>query len=220
MLLKHMLAFIDQNSKVHITGAGFDHTQRVSDAMEDMYLEGLTVRSVFASTFDSTCITIELYSTKAILNESEIEKLKNKEFLEDPVLTIGTLMNNFYFGAREIVLRTNSSYLFSGDIKAFVNYLECFKNRKIVKIKRLYIGQDDKNVVEIEVEEDIPQLKVRHILPYLYAHKQVTIMDWNQNWIYCGNADRIEGEILDRYVDKFSTSTQLPNRLVVLLKHK
>lgn len=219
MLLKHMLAFIDQNSKVHITGAGFDHTQRVSDAMEDIHLEGLTVRSVFVSTFNSTCITIELYDSKAILSESEIDR-KNKEFLENPVLTIGTLVNKFYFGAREIILRTNFSYLFSGDVKAFMNYLECFKNRKIIKMKRLYIGQEDKNVIEIEVEEDIPQLKVRHILPYLYMHKQVTIMDWNQDWLYCGNADKIEGEILDRYVDKFFTTAQLPNRLVIMLKHK
>ena len=219
MLLKHMLAFIDQNSKVRITGAGFDHIQRVSDAMEDIHLEGLTVRSVFASTFNSACITIELYDSKAILSESEIER-KNKEFLENPVLTIGTLVNKFYFGAKEIILRTSSSYLFSGEVKAFMSYLECFKNRKIVKMKRLYIGQDDKNVIEIEVEEDIPLLKIRHILPYLYAHKQVTIMEWNQDWLYCGNADKIDGEILDRYIDKFFTSAQLPNRLVILLKHK
>lgn len=219
MLLKHMLLFIDQNSKVHVTGAGFDHTQRVSDALEDIHLEGLTVRSVFASTFDSACITIELYDSKAILSESEIEK-KNKEFSENPVLTIETLVNKLYFGAREIILRTNFSYIFCGDVKAFMEYLECFKNRKIVKIKRLYIGQEDKNVIEIEVEEDIPQLKVRHILPYLYMHRQISIMNWNRSWLYCGNIDKIDEEILDRYIDKFFITAHYPNRLVVLLKHK
>lgn len=219
MLLKHILAFIDQNSRVHITGAGFDHTQRVSNAMEDIHLEGLTVRSVFASMFDSICITIELYNSRGILDESEIEQ-KNKEFLENPVLTIGTLVNKFQFGAKEIILRTNSSYLFAGNYSEFINYLECYKNRKIVRMKRLHIGTPDKNTIEIEVEEEIPMLKVKNILPYLYTHDKIIVMDWNQSQIYYGDADKIETEILDRYVDKFFTTTQLPNRLVVLLKHK
>lgn len=216
MLLSHLLSFIDKYSVVHIHSNSTDIYRKVQDIVVDGDLDGLVVRSTFCSAMDYNSIGIEIFDSVK-LNEAEIEAYKMKH---NSPIDIKFLVEDLHFGAREVVVRTNSSYIFIGNYDEFIKHLECYKHRKIVSLKRLHIGESERNVIEIVVEEEIPRLKVRHILPYLYAHKQVTIMDWNRDWMYCGNADRIEGEILDRYVDKFFTTTQLPNRLVVLLKHK
>lgn len=212
MLLSHLLSFIDKYSMVHIHSKSVDIYQKV----QDVSCDGIIAKSVFCSALDCNSIGIEIYDSVK-LSEAEIETYNMKH--SSPI-DIKFLVEDLHFGAREVVVRTNSSYVFVGNFDEFIKHLECYKHRKIVSLKRLHIGESERNVIEIIVEEEIPNLKVRHILPYLYAHKQVTIMNWNQDWIYCGNAERIEGEVLDRYVDKFFTTAQLPNRLVVLLKHK
>lgn len=213
ILLKQLLKYIDDNSKLHIFGKDVELGTRCELAKKDDSLNNLIAKSIFVSTMDSASIGIEIGSS--IETDTALE-----DFSEDIELTIDILANNLYLGAKEIIIRTKHSYLFAGNHNEFVNYLECFKHRKIVKLKRLYIGDIERNVIEIEVEEEIPPLQISSILPYLYQYKQVTIMEWNQDWLYCGNADKIDGEILDRYVDKFFTTAQLPNRLVIMLKHK
>lgn len=216
MLLSHLLSFIDRYSVIHIHSRSIDIYRKVQDIINDEVFNRLAVRSIFCSALDYNSIGIEIFDSIK-LNEEEIKTYKKKH---NSQIDIKFLVNDLHFEAREVVVRTNSSYVFIGSYEEFIKHLECYKHRKIIGLKRLHIGESERNVIEIVVEEEIPKLKVRHILPYLYTHKQITIMDWNQNWIYCGNADRIEKEILDRYVDKFFTTSQLPNRLVVLLKHK
>lgn len=216
LLLNNFLHFVDMNSTIHIHNRSIDTVCRVKDAREDRDLDGLVVRSVFASAMDYSNIGIELYTNK--LSKDEIESYK-MEFRDDPTINIEFLIKDLNFEAREIAVRTDSSYLFIGSYKEFINYLECYKDRKVISLKRIHIGEPDRNAIEIIVEEEVPALKVRHILPYLYSRKKVTIMDWDQNLIYRGNADEIYGEILNRYIDKFYV-TQIPNNLVVLLKRK
>jgi len=215
MLLSHLLSFIDRWSVVHIHSKSIDIYRKVQDIMNDKEFDGLVVRSTFCSALDYNSIGIEIFDSVKLTGE-EIETYKMKHNL---TFDIKFLVEDLHFGAREVVVRTNSSYIFIGSYEEFIKNLECYKNRKIISLKRLHIGESEKNVIEIVVEEEIPRLKIRHILPYLHDSDEIVIMDWDKDWLYCGNTNKIEGDILDRYIDKI-LDTAYPNRLGILLKHK
>ena len=219
LLFKDLLSFFSDYDKIHITGFGLDDIKYVKTFREDPSLDKACVRCMFASMFDR-CITIELYSS--IILDDEIVEECHKVFEEmdfDIEYAFNNLLNTFGNCAKEIMIRTNRSVLFIGSYDKFSVYKELFKGMIIKSIKRIHKSEND-NLIEFVVEEEASPLKLRHFVKYMYPHKQVVIMDWNQDWIYCGNAEKIEGEILDRYIDKVFTTAQLPNRLVVMLKHK
>ena len=221
LLLSHLLSLVDRNSIIHIYNRSIDIYKRVCDAIKDEELCGLSVKSIFISCMDLNSIGIEVHDSIRY-SDQEIEEYSkyNTKFHEAQPITINHLVNDFNLGAREVIIRTNSSYLFAGSFKEFINYLECYKHRKIIGLKRLHVGESERNMMEIVVEEEVPRLQIGNILPYLYNHEQIDIMDWNQDWVYCGDANNINTEILDRLIDKIFISAQIPDRLIVLLKHK
>ena len=219
LLFKDFLSFFSDYDKIHIIGFGIDDMKYVKTFKEDHSLDKACVRCMYASMFDK-CITIELYNS-ILLDDKTVEEC-HKIFNEtnfDIGYAFDNILNTMGSCAKEIMISTNRSVVFVGTYERFISYKEIFKRMIIKGIKRIHMSNDD-NIIRFMVEEEQPHLKLRHFTNYMYSGKSIVVMDFDKNIIYNGSAENINEEFMDRYVDKIFTTAQLPNRLVILLKHK